>query len=415
MTLERLQIANVRNLERVELDLTDRGNLLVGANGSGKTSVLEAVHLLSMGRSFRPGRASGLIRYGASECTVFGVARVDGFQYSIGFTRGRDGAREFRVNGESQRLASEVARLLPIQVLGPRTVDLIQEGPDLRRRFLNWGVFHVKPAFRAEWAAAERSLRSRNRLLREIDGARIADSAEFTSWEWQLAQHSARLDAMRRDYLRGFQPVLDRILVDLQFPTTISIEYHPGWTVEVDEAGTMVPGGVGRAVDAAAAPEGETGLSDTPDYRDPDTRGRTVPLDGRLAEALTRLFADCRGADLQRGYTTMGYHRAELRVRADGHPAADYLSRGQMKVLAWAMMVAQGQLLHEVAGRSSIYLADEMGAELDESNIRGICHLLTQANVQCIATGLDDGLARSWPEGSIRTSHIEGGIISPSR
>ena len=109
MTLERLQIANVRNLERVELDLTDRGNLLVGANGSGKTSVLEAVHLLSMGRSFRPGRASGLIRYGASECTVFGVARVDGFQYSIGFTRGRDGAREFRVNGESQRLASEVA------------------------------------------------------------------------------------------------------------------------------------------------------------------------------------------------------------------------------------------------------------------------------------------------------------------
>ena len=60
-------------------------------------------------------------------------------------------------------------------------------------------------------------------------------------------------------------------------------------------------------------------------------------------------------------------------------------------------------------------LADEMGAELDESNIRGICHLLTQANVQCIATGLDDGLARSWPEGSIRTCHIEGGIISPSR
>ena len=394
MSLVRLQVENVRNVERLDLELGGEANLIVGPNGSGKTTLLEAIHLLSLGRSFRSGRAGGLIRYGSPSLTVFGVVRTDGFQHSVGFSRGRDGTREFRVNGETQRRVSEVARLLPVQVLGPRTVDLIQEGPDLRRRFLNWGVFHVKPAFQSVWTAAERSLRHRNLLLRQD---RAVDPSEFASWERQLAEHSVALDGMRRSYLEQFEPVLARVLLELEFGAEVSLEYLRGWAA---------PSSDGDRESQRSTSEPENEGAGGP-LREPDEQ----PSEG--AQALEALLAESRGADLQRGFSTMGYHRAELRVRADQHPAADFLSRGQMKLLAWAMTIAQGHVLREAAGRSAVYLADDMSAELDGDNTRRVCGLLAAADVQCIATGLrDTDWSNAWPGGSIRTFRIDSGKVS---
>lgn len=359
MTLRSLQVANIRNLERVELELHNAVNLIVGSNGSGKTSVLEAIHLLSVGRSFRSGRAGSLIRYGASSSTVFGSVLQDEFTHGIGFARGRDGVREFRVNGERQSRVSEVTRLLPVQVLGPRTVDLIQEGPEHRRRFLGWGVFHVKPSYQPSWTAAERSLRHRNRLLRTVGaegGLNAAVAREFASWEHQLAEFATRLHVLRSEYLAELQPVLHELLSVLGLAVHVELEYQAGWPIATDD-------GDSSAIEAE----------------------------------LVGLLAECRGGDLVRGFTTIGHHRADLRIRADGHPAADYLSRGQMKLLAWAMTMAQGLLLRRSTSRATIFLADDLAAELDPSNVEAIGEVLVGSGSQCIATGLDEGLAGMWP------------------
>ena len=360
MTLRQVQITGVRNLDRVELDLGDAGvTLVIGPNGSGKTSILEALHLLAVGRSFRSGRAGSLIRYGTGECTVFGSIQRDEFTYAVGFARGRDGRREFRVNGERQSRVSEISRLLPVQVLGTRTVDLIQEGPAYRRRFLNWGVFHVEPTFQETWAAAERSLKHRNRLLRQaLDSGRIlyAMGDEYAAWELQLAEHAAKLEVQRRSYLEEFRVVLKGVLGRIGLNLEVELDFYSGWP-------------------------------------------RVAAVDTReIARELAEALEDCRPADAHRGFTTMGHHRADLRIRADGHPAVDYLSRGQLKLLAWAMMVSQGILVSQRTHHASIYLADDLGAELDRANVEAVCAVLAESGAQCVATGLNADLTAVWPD-----------------
>ena len=361
MTLRSLQVANVRNLEQVEVRLESPVSLITGPNGSGKTSVLESVHLLAVGRSFRAGRSGSLIRYGSASCTVFGSVQQDEFTHGIGFTRGRDGTREFRINGERQSRVSEVTRILPVQVLGPRTIDLIQEGPEYRRRFIGWGVFHVKPSYQPTWTAAERSLRHRNRLLRSV-GKKArpltppALEAELASWEKQLAEHAANLHLLRSEYLGVFRPVLDDLLLAIGFAVPVVLDYHPGWSVQ-DAAGDQT----------------------------------------LIAEDLAAVLEDCRAVDVERGFTTMGHHRADLRIRTDGHPAADYLSRGQLKLLAWAMTLAQGLLLRDTTARSTVFLVDDLAAELDGVNAEAVSSILVGSGSQCIATGLDDTLMDIWP------------------
>ena len=193
MTVTRLRVEDFRCLREVEIDLIPGCNVIFGANGSGKTSLLEAIHFLPTGKSFRAARAQSVIRHTSRQSTVFGVVSHDGMSSSIGMSRSRDGTRVLRVNGEEVHAQSVVARLLPVQVLGPRTVELILAGPDTRRKFLNFGVFHVKPLFQESWVGAERCLRHRNRLLR----TESRDIAEYRAWETQLARFSHQVDEMR--------------------------------------------------------------------------------------------------------------------------------------------------------------------------------------------------------------------------
>ena len=186
MSLKWLEARHFRNLAHISLDLDPGLNLLFGENGSGKTSLLESSYFLSTARSFRDTGLDPVIQRGAQDCLLRGKIQVGRMEHHIGISRGRGGSREIRINSQTTKKASELARLLPTLILGPHTVDLLIGSPTLRRRFLNWGLFHVKPkregsalsnsSFMAEgtsssdfsvnWEEANRSLRQRNLLLR---------------------------------------------------------------------------------------------------------------------------------------------------------------------------------------------------------------------------------------------------------
>jgi len=149
MSLSRISVTGIRNLLPVTLSPSPRINILHGDNGSGKTSLLEAIHLLGMARSFRSTRLNPVISHEQDSCTVFGQVELGEAQSSaLGISRDRSGEVRIRINGQTVRSAAELADALPLQLINPDSFRLLEGAPKLRRQFLDWGVFHVEQAGR---------------------------------------------------------------------------------------------------------------------------------------------------------------------------------------------------------------------------------------------------------------------------
>lgn len=156
MSLTRVSVTAVRNLHPVTLSLP-RINILYGDNGSGKTSVLEAIHLLGLARSFRSARLQPVIQYEEAACTVFGqVMLANGIASNLGISRERQGEFTIRIDGQNARSAAQLAETLPLQLINPDSFRLLEGAPKIRRQFLDWGVFHVEPRFRPSGSACRR-------------------------------------------------------------------------------------------------------------------------------------------------------------------------------------------------------------------------------------------------------------------
>ncbi|HSG88431.1 MAG TPA: DNA replication/repair protein RecF [Pseudomonadales bacterium] len=359
MHLTRLDIHDLRNFAAVRLQLPAGALLVTGDNGSGKTSLLEAIWLLGTGRSFRSNRMTPVIRYGAASLTVHGeVKREDGRLIGLGITRHRSGESEIKVAGERVRAASTLAAELPVQLLNPDSVEIVTGSPGRRRQFIDWGTFHVEHDFLDAWKSFRRSLDQRNALLRSRRGS--AD--EFDLWEDRLAEAAERIDAMRRAYVARIEPGVHEALDALGLAETIGLHYSGGW---------------------------EAGL------------------------ALRALLAEQRAADREAGFTRSGPQRADLRLVTHGRRAAEVLSRGQQKILACALLVAQGRLLEATTDKTGVYLVDDLPAELDAEHRLRLGRALAGLRGQVVVTAVQrdlviEGLSEA-PE--LTMFHVEQGCI----
>ena len=355
MSLGRLGISNIRNITSASLELEPDVNLFFGKNGSGKTSLLEAVYFLGNGRTFRSMSLDPLIRRGESDCTVFGaVLDQQGNRRQLGVSRTRRGGREIKINGTRVDKASQLARSLPTLVLGPDTVELLSGPPANRRRFLNWGVFHVEPAFQEQ---ANRCLRQRNELLRR-PGLRLQ---ELNSWDARLAELGETVHRQRLEWLGAFEERFHRTCGQLSRLADVTCTYQRGWDAN---------------------------------------------------ETLQQVLSRQGESDLARGYTQSGFQRADIQLRVGGSPAGSVCSRGELKILAWAMVLSQGQVFAARAGGNLVYLVDDLAAELDEDHRAKVCEILAAMPGQVLATGIDEmQLTGLWP-GQPKVFHVEHGSFS---
>ena len=358
MPLGSLEIHRLRNISQAGLELAPGLNLLLGPNGSGKTSCLESIFFLSTARSHRDGMTATMIQHGQEDCLALGGLQRQGLDYRLGVQRYRERSpsREIRVNGALVRKGSELARLLPTLYLGPESVDLLLGAPAKRRRFLNWGVFHVKHDFGATWAAATRTLMQRNRLLR--DGTTGKD---LEVWTRELASWAAAVDSARQAYIDEYLPVFLRVAGELTDQTELSLHYDRGWDEGAD-----------------------------------------------LAQDYAR---DLQG-DLKRGHTQKGFQRADLRVDLAGQPADKVCSRGELKALVWALVLAQGALAQESGSEEMLYLVDDLASEFDARNRERMCGYLAGTEGQVMLTGVDvEPLAQATGEAVQRMFHVKHGEI----
>ncbi|MGB5248377.1 MAG: DNA replication/repair protein RecF [Gammaproteobacteria bacterium] len=350
MAVQKLWIRDVRCLEEVTLEAADK-NLVFGENASGKTSLLEALFVLGRGRSFRGAQREGLIRDGQPQALI--SARVQRAEQTaqLGLGLNRGGPPQVRINGQDENSAAMLAEWLPVQVLDPELHRLVEEGPGVRRRFMDWGVFHVEHAFLEHWRRYQRALRQRNAALRQ------KPPADLEIWDEQLSTEGEALSGQRQAYLTELQPEVQRIGRHL-LGADIRMEYRPGW------------------------PDGKT-----------------------LAESL----AQSRDRDRRFGATHTGPHRADLTIDIEKRRARGRVSRGQQKLLAASLVLGQLRNLEVRKDLRSVLLLDDIAAELDAGSLSRLMEAVTDLGSQLFVTALD---RRDVPiEGEHAVFHVEQGKV----
>ncbi|HET7370021.1 MAG TPA: DNA replication/repair protein RecF [Gammaproteobacteria bacterium] len=329
MSLTEFGLRDFRCFEAADLRLADT-NLIIGPNGAGKTSLIEAIYFLSRARSFRTGRLDSLLRDSAERLQVFGAVSAERRNIRLGVERDRAGMRA-RFDGAPADNVAALAQALPVLIIEPHSHQLVEGGPAWRRRFIDWGTFHVEHQFFGQWRRYRRALAQRNALLKQGAPGRL-----LGVWDDEFTQAALAIDAARRGWLETFTATLPEITAELLPDISIETRYRAGW--------------------AAAVP---------------------------LAEALARV-AD---ADRERGATSVGPHRADLAVLWDGALAQERVSRGQQKLLAIAMLLAQAAVFARQRRDRCLLLVDDPAAELDAERLGRLMALLGRLEVQLVISG----------------------------
>lgn len=367
MSLSEFTVDDLRCIQRAELRLHPGQNLIWGGNGSGKSSLLESIFLLGRGRSFRTRNSERLIRYGQDRLVVFGrtsradsVAEGSGPSMGSGLPRGDSiGVQVSRAEGTIARISgttasslTELTQVFPVQVIDPGVHKLIEEGANRRRRWMDWAVFHVEPGFGEQWVRYTRALKQRNAALRIQPG-------EAAVWDVELARLGERIAESRRRFVEGLLPYW-RESVRALSGLEPELHYFKGWA-----------------------------------------------QDHSLIEALTA----ARARDEARRITHPGPHRADVMVRLNGRPAREVLSRGQQKLVAVAMTLAQLNLLQDATQTTSTLLLDDPAAELDGNHLRRFIEQVMRLRSQLVLTSLHpDSQLFGTPD---RVFHVEQGRVQP--
>ena len=354
MTLRRVQVSDFRCLQSAEIEFDSQFTLISGPNASGKTSLLEAIYLLGRGRSFRTRRLDNLIRSGRSKFFVFGEVEAGERRSALGIEGSMEGIRA-RMGGEPVSSLADLAERLPVQIIDPEVHRLIEEGPSRRRRFIDWGVFHVEHTFVAEWQKYQHVLRQRNAALK-LGQPRTA----VTAWDIELVRLGDWIHAARLQYVSVLATEVTSIAQQL-LGMELSLGYRSGWG-----------------------------------------------QDTRLSDALRENWA----RDQEAGVTQAGPQRAELTIRLDGAPVKDRISRGQQKLLASALLLAQLRLFRSNSSVQPTLLLDDPSAELDGPRLHDLIELVAAQPLQVVVTSLSSEFSALGTPG--RRYKSESGSIRPA-
>jgi DNA replication and repair protein RecF len=355
MHLTQLDIRQVRNLQDVKIKPGIRCNYIFGNNASGKTSVLEAIYLLSIARSFRTTHIKHVISHDQPALQVF--ARINKENQddttAVGLERSSQKTR-IRINGADVKQVSELSSLLPVQIINPDVHKLLEQGPKYRRQFIDWGVFHVEHKFLLAWQQYYRVLKQRNAALRK----KQAKNA-ITLWDEQLIQYAKTITLSRETYLSGFLPIFNQYVEKLM-GLSVEITYQRGWNSEFS-----------------------------------------------YTETLDKSFEK----DSFKGFTSFGPHRADLEISHKGILVQNSFSRGQQKLLVCAMRLAQITHLKRETDQQSILLVDDLAAELDIQHRQNLIELLVDTEAQLFVTATEQNSFTLPPEIDFKMFHVEHGNV----
>ena len=353
MGLKSLEITGFRNLDQVNMKPDQNLNIITGANAAGKTSLLESIFYLSYGRSFRHSKTKDLISYDHDFFRL--ITDLYSIDTRIGIERNLKD-QTIRVNRKSIFKISELSTLLPVLVLHPDSHQLISAGPDNRRQFMDWGVFHVEHDFINSWKNYKKALSQRNASLRMRQSNKLC-----ALWDNELVEHALNIEKYRNQYLNQLVDNVNLLSGELFPKHSIKIDHKRGW-----------------------------------------------PDDISFKDNLTNNLEK----DREKGFTQSGPHRADLKITVNGKSAQTSISRGQQKKLVSLLKIAQLTLFSKTSDQQCILLFDDLPAELDHENQFKIMNILSNLNIQLFITSIENELIEYKTWESYKVFHVEHGVVT---
>jgi len=352
MAISQLSLTDFRNLRSTTLDFNSRFNFVSGDNGSGKTSLLEAIYVLCQAHSFRTHQLKQCINHDKSSFLLFG--RFE--DHKAGLAK-NDKKLEIHVDGESIKRRSELVRKTPVNIVNADSFVMLDGAPQKRRAFIDWCMFHVEPNYAEQWRLFQHALRQRNRLLKTRQDIKLLDY-----WDQHLIEPSLNLSTMRRDYCKKLQAIAEVELCEILSGISLELEYRQGW-----------------------------------------------PDDLSLLDA-TR---SNRERDIRSGFTNAGIHRDDLRIMSQGKNASEILSRGQSKRLCLALLLAALKVVSKSRQDRIILLIDDLNSELDSKSQNIVYQQLVDLDLQMFISNIDSPVPEAISGKEIKLFHVEHGIIRP--
>lgn len=356
MALTRLIIKNFRNIEHADLTFTSGFNFFIGANGSGKTNLLEAIYTLGHGRAFRSQQTVRVIRHQQESFVLH--ARIGGIEREmlLGLSKNRRGESKVRINGDDGAKVAQLAQLLPMQLITPEGFTLLNGGPKYRRAYLDWGCFHNESRFFSTWVKLKRLLKQRNAALRQV-----SHYQQIRSWDHVLAPLAEQITGWRKQYSEAIITNISTMCAQFLPECQLSFSFQRGW-------------------------------------------GR----ESSYVELLEGQF----GRDKMLTYTTSGPHKADFHICADGVPVEDILSRGQLKLLMCALRLAQGEFFTQTSGQRCLYLIDDFASELDDERRQLLATRLKASEAQVFVSAIDTQHVMDMTERNGKLFYVEQGKIA---
>lgn len=374
-------ISNFRNIKNQSLKITSDLCFVSGANASGKTSFLEAIYFLAFGKSFRCSNSRKIIHFDAEEfvvhakltqsCSSLAAIQQSHNNYenshSLGLLKNKAGEMQLRVNNNNVTSIVALAKHFPVQLLNNDSYLLLEGEPAFRRKFLDWILFHVEPEFMDVWQSFKRVLMQRNAILKMgLVGQELDAALGF--WDREFCRYAMLMQSYRINVVALLQAKLDYLLQDSVWGFDLaSIE----------------------------------GFNFILKYR----------TNFNSAEELLSALLSARDTDVKAKTTTVGPHRDDINIGANGAPVKFLLSRGQTKLLVFALNIARELLLRDATNSKSIFLIDDLRAEFDAKAFNLVLELLSTLNIKSIVTGVEPLGVELASKFNAQMFHVERGVF----
>lgn len=355
--IKELRIQHLRNLTEVQLFPSPELNLIIGVNGSGKSSLLEAIYLLSHGRSFRSSSKLSLIQYNIDSLNLFTEISTGENLHRIGVQKSQHGNTKLRINGEYSRSLAAAAELLPVVLVNPNSDQLMDEGPSHRREYLDWILFHVEHDYPQCYQEFEQALKQRNAALRQQ-----YSRSDCIVWDEVLIDRGLKITELRRSVLKEIEPYFQTLLARLNINIPIRLDYMTGWGENPQQT---------------------------------------------FSDALQQSFLK----DMALGYTTVGPQRADINILSHELEAASIVSRGQEKLIITSLTLAKALYYEAHQHQMPIILLDDIASELDPRNRQALFDLLDTVPAQYFITATEDSIFPPSLKERATMFHVEHGVI----
>jgi DNA replication and repair protein RecF len=333
MSVSRLITQNFRNLKGDPITFHPDNNFIIGANGSGKSSLLEAIFFLGHGKSFRTTKVNTIVHHQEQK---FVVSIRDLDQQQLGLSKDiNTGQSDIKINSERFSRLSDLAKNIAVQIVTPESFKLFFGGPKERRKFIDLGLFHVKHDFSKQWRDFSRVLKQRNACLRDS-----SKHSMLNYWTEVFCQQSELVAHSRDTYVSELKVELQK-WTDLLLPNIsdqIRVQYLQGWS---------------------------------------------------LNNSLESVLSQNKEREIQHGFSLYGAQKFDVRFLLNKTSIDMLLSRGQQKLFLLALTFAQAKLIERVKRVKPILLIDDIGAELDINSRTLLASAIDKLNCQVIITAID--------------------------